>query len=129
MPDTPQYTLSYTPGSQRYSEIHGAEYEYPVIGTNEHNAPCAVCFTSTRVAVFLLPARTSCPTGWTRKYYGYLMSIHIRGVVTIILHLNVLTKTKTQYQAARQTPMVPYSTMLKPTAMELHALHTTTTKN
>ena len=22
----------------------------------------------------MIPARTSCPTGWTREYYGYLMS-------------------------------------------------------
>ena len=76
MPDTPQYTLSYTPGSQIYSEIHGTEYEYPITGTHEHNVPCAVCFASTREAVFMLPARTSCPTGWTREYYGYLMSTY-----------------------------------------------------
>ena len=31
-------------------------------------------YASTREAVFMLPARTSCPTGWTREYYGYLMS-------------------------------------------------------
>ena len=74
MPDTPQYTLSYTPGSQSYSEIYGTEYEGPIAGTHQHNVPCAVCFVSTRVAVFMLPARTSCPTGWTREYYGYLMS-------------------------------------------------------
>ena len=79
LPDTPQYTLSYTPGSQSYSEIHGTEYEQPVAGTHNHNAPCAVCFASTRVAVLMIPARTSCPTGWTREYYGYLMSTHQGG--------------------------------------------------
>ena len=79
MPDTPQYTLRYTPGSQSYSEVHGTEYEHPVVGTYEHNVPCAVCYASTRVAVFMLPARTSCPTGWTREYYGYLMSSNQSG--------------------------------------------------
>ena len=74
MPEAPEYTLRYTPGSQSYSEIYGAEYEYPTAGTHEHNVPCAVCYASTRVAVFMLPARTNCPTGWTREYYGYLMS-------------------------------------------------------
>ena len=74
MPDTPQYNLSYTPGSHSYSEIYGTEYEGPVQGTAQHNVPCAVCFASTRVAVLMIPARTSCPTGWTREYYGYLMS-------------------------------------------------------
>ena len=65
--NTPQYTLRYSPGSQSYSEIHGTEYEVPVAGTHEHNVPCAMCFASTRVAVSMIPARTSCPTGWTRS--------------------------------------------------------------
>ena len=75
MPDTPEYTLSYTPGSQSWSEIHGAEFEHITgPGTHDHNVPCAVCYASTHEAVFMLPARTSCPTGWIREYYGYLMS-------------------------------------------------------
>ena len=74
MPDTPQYTLSYTPGSQSHSEIYGAEYQSPVAGTIDHNVPCAVCSASTRVGILMIPARTSCPTGWTREYYGYLMT-------------------------------------------------------
>ena len=74
LPDTPQYTLSYTPGSQSYSEIHGAEYERPTVGTNEHNVPCALCSASTRIGVLMIPAWTSCPTGWTEEYEGYLMS-------------------------------------------------------
>jgi hypothetical protein len=78
LPDEPQYTLSYTPGSQSFSEIYGTEYEAPVAGGQDHNVPCAVCFVSTRVAVFMLPAMTSCPTGWTREYYGYLMSTYQR---------------------------------------------------
>ena len=74
MPEKPEYTLSYTTGSQSYSEVHGAEYQFPIIGTHDHNVPCAICFASTRVGVLMIPARTSCPTGWTREYYGYLMS-------------------------------------------------------
>ena len=78
MPDVPQYTLRYTPGSQSHSEIYGTEYESPIAGTHDHNVPCAVCFASIRVAVLMIPARTSCPTGWTREYYGYLMSTATR---------------------------------------------------
>ena len=74
MPDTPQYTLRYSSGSQSLSEIHGTEYAYPVVGTQDHNVPCAVCYASTRDGVLMIPAWTSCPTGWTREYYGYLMS-------------------------------------------------------
>ena len=76
MPEVPEYsdTLRYTPGSQSYSEVFGVEYEYPTVGTHDHNVPCAVCSASTRVAVVMIPARASCPTGWTREYYGYLMT-------------------------------------------------------
>ena len=50
-------------------------------------------------------------------------------MITIVLHLNVLIKIKIQYQAARRILVVPYFTMLKPTAMVYFALITTTTKN
>ena len=49
--------------------------------------------------------------------------------ITIVLHLNALTKTKIQYHTARQIPMLLYSIMWKPTALALHALHTTIIKN
>ena len=74
MPEIPQYTLTNRAGIQGHSIIHGSEYELPIAESHNHNVPCAVCFASTRVAVFMIPARTSCPTGWTREYYGYLMS-------------------------------------------------------
>ena len=34
--------------------------------------PCAVCHVSNRTAVYMVPAKYTCPTGWTREYYGYL---------------------------------------------------------
>ena len=74
MPDDPEYVLQYTPGSQSYSEIFGVEYEHPVVAPFQHNAPCAVCYVSTRAAVVMIPAKATCPAGWTREYYGYLMS-------------------------------------------------------
>ena len=45
-----------------------------LVGTHEHNLPCAVCLASTRETVLMIPAKTTCPTSWTREYYGYLMS-------------------------------------------------------
>ena len=76
LPDVPEYStsLSYTAGSQSYSEIFGTEYEHPTVGSHDHNVPCAVCSASTRVAHVMIPAKATCPTGWTREYYGYLMS-------------------------------------------------------
>ena len=73
MPLNPQYS-SYTPGVQGFSYVYGVEYENPIGGTGNDDATCAVCYVSTQDIVLIVPARTSCPTSWTREYYGYLMS-------------------------------------------------------
>ena len=76
MPPDPQYTLRYRSGVQGYSYLYGTEYEHPIVGTHEHNVPCAVCLAATRETVLMIPAKTTCPSSWTREYYGYLMSAH-----------------------------------------------------
>ena len=78
MPKDPEYKsdLTYRPGADDHSQLHGVEYEGPLQGNQDHNVPCAVCHVTTRSAVLLLPAKYSCPTTWTREYYGYLMSEH-----------------------------------------------------
>ena len=76
MPLDPEYTLPYQAGVRNHNYIFGAEYEHPLQGSHEHNVPCAVCAASTREMVLMIPAKTSCPTSWTREYYGYLMSDH-----------------------------------------------------
>ena len=74
MPLDPEYTLSVQSGVRLHAYVYGTEYDHPIRGGHRHNVPCAVCYTSTRVAVLMIPAKTSCPTSWTREYYGYLMS-------------------------------------------------------
>ena len=75
MPNDPEYTLSYAPGVRGHSYVYGAEYEQPLVsGHAQHNALCAVCYLPTKNTVLMIPAKTSCPSGWTREYYGYLMS-------------------------------------------------------
>ena len=57
--------------------VQGAEYELfsgPNANVTEHNAPCAVCYVPTRATTIMVPAKTSCPSSWTREYYGYLMT-------------------------------------------------------
>lgn len=76
MPTDPQYTLRYRAGVQGHMYVYGTEYENPIQGSHNHNVPCAVCAVSTREMVLMIPAKTSCPTSWTREYYGYLMSQH-----------------------------------------------------
>ena len=76
LPHNPQY-LSYSPGHQDHRSLHGAEYELwngsPYPNIHHHNVPCAVC-TASRSQKLMIPARVSCPSGWTREYYGYLMA-------------------------------------------------------
>ncbi len=78
MPNDPEYTLNYRAGVQGYGHVYGVEYEGPplVSGREQHNAPCAVCYIPTKHTVLMIPAKTSCPSGWTREYYGYLMAEH-----------------------------------------------------
>ena len=68
-------------GNQVYRAlIYGAEYETltdsssHVHGCQNFNVPCAVCHVSNRTAVYMVPAKYTCPIGWTREYYGYLMA-------------------------------------------------------
>ena len=78
LPDNPQY-LTYRPGVQGYSPIHGAEYEVnhnqpPFRALHEDNVPCAVCVNCQRKVILNIPSHTTCPTSWTREYCGYLMT-------------------------------------------------------
>ena len=77
MPLDPEYTLQYIGGVQGKNYVYGTEYQYPIRGSNDHNVPCAVCSATTRLQLLMIPAKTSCPTSWTREYYGYLMSQHL----------------------------------------------------
>ena len=129
LPDVPQYTLRYKPGSRSYSEIHGVEYEGPIAGTHEHNVPCAVCSASTCVGILMIPARTSCQLDGPGSTMVTLCLKEAIGIIVIVLHLSTLTKTKTQYLAVRPIPMVHYSTTLKLIAMEFPVLHTIIIKN
>ena len=81
MPDNPDYS-SYTPGVQGLSPIHGAEFHTrsgnrgPLSFFNDQNVPCAMCSTSVRAQVLMIPAKTQCPSSWTLEYSGYLMSAY-----------------------------------------------------
>ena len=81
LPEQPQYS-TYTAGTQAgRAFLYGTEYETylrnnsgPLRLVHDHNVPCAVCYASTRETVVMIPARLSCPSSWTREYYGYLMA-------------------------------------------------------
>jgi len=84
-----QWTLTFfTPisGSQNRGLMYGAKYETNtdsnshVHGCQDSDVPCAVCHVSNRTAVYMVPAKYTCPTGWTREYYGYLMAEYNTGI-------------------------------------------------
>ena len=76
---TSSHQLVETSGSE-LTYNYGAEYQTHtdsnsyLHGCYDHDVPCAVCHVSNRTAVYMVPANYTCPTGWTREYYGYLMS-------------------------------------------------------
>ena len=76
MPHNPEYG-GYWGGIQHHSSIYWTEYETstgPTYSVHNHNAPCAVCYVSTRETMLMIPARLHCPSSWTIEYTGYLMS-------------------------------------------------------
>ena len=81
LPNDPDYINVFrsTNALQYVATIYGAEYttrDGPHHNIYNHNVPCAVCYASTRAAMIMVPAKTQCPSSWTRKYYGYLMTEH-----------------------------------------------------
>ena len=67
-------------GTQHRGLMYGAEYQTHTDGNShlhgrqDHDVPCAVCYATQRSTVFMVPSKYTCPSGWTREYYGYLMS-------------------------------------------------------
>ncbi|XP_069135859.1 uncharacterized protein [Argopecten irradians] len=61
-------------------QLYGAEYEsvsgHTVFGSNSHNeeVPCAVCRPKSFASTVMIPARTTCYSGWTKAYGGSLAS-------------------------------------------------------
>ena len=75
LPHNPVYS-SYRSGIQNYARLGPVEFHpsfsHGTVSWND-NAPCAVCRT-TRPTTIMIPATINCPSGWTREYYGYLMT-------------------------------------------------------
>ena len=69
LPKQPQWLSQISGYGQN---LYGGEYGGTDFGQqNGDDAPCVVCRTTAN-SVVMIPARTSCYSGWTRQYYGYL---------------------------------------------------------
>ena len=62
-----------------YAQLYGVEYEtdsHTFGPVTNNDAPCSVCRTQ-RSTTLMVPGRTSCFTGWTLEYAGYLAANQI----------------------------------------------------
>ena len=79
LPDNNVQLYDLNIGISDASVITAVEYESQTYGLfpdnidNKH-AVCSVCDTESRGAVLTIPARTTCPSGWTKEYHGFMMT-------------------------------------------------------
>ncbi|KAI8520758.1 hypothetical protein Bbelb_005120 [Branchiostoma belcheri] len=59
------------------ARLAGAEFQTnqhgPLLDLYNTDALCAVCLVP-RATALMIPAKMTCPSGWTREYSGYLMT-------------------------------------------------------
>ncbi|XP_062619878.1 short-chain collagen C4-like [Saccostrea cucullata] len=71
-PTPSDYPKAYQGNYVAWGTIHGAEYQftYRNIAVDD-DVPCAVCLLM-HASTIMIPAKTTCPTGWTIQYSGVL---------------------------------------------------------
>lgn len=80
LPLTPEFDEIKSGGDDDRGYVYSAEYEItsfpPLASKHQHDVPCAVCRAGNRGSIVIIPAKMTCPSGWTKEYYGYLMTSH-----------------------------------------------------
>ncbi len=110
MPENPDY-LQFKAGVRGDSQVRGVEYHTgagPLNSVENHDAPCAVCHTSVRETVLMIPAKTHCPP-WALEYTGYLLTAHNRNRRTMFECIDKDPET-VPGSAAQSDPALPYHT-------------------
>ncbi|XP_002738652.1 uncharacterized protein LOC100367433 [Saccoglossus kowalevskii] len=79
LPKIPKYDLDVIDAGSESDRgrLYPVEYRAatgPLSSSMYDDVPCAVCLDEYRSTSILYPARDDCPSGWTREYYGFLMS-------------------------------------------------------
>ncbi|XP_033749074.1 short-chain collagen C4-like [Pecten maximus] len=80
LPSDPEWLQTTVEPNDYTGRIYGAEYEsdtgHTLFGTNsrDEEVPCAVCRSTSFVSSVMIPARTTCYSGWTKAYGGSLSS-------------------------------------------------------
>lgn len=74
MPHYPDAGPAGVPFNSYYGVLYGSEYEFTFKDiANDDDVPCAVCFNSQATSI-MIPAKSSCPSSWTKQYAGFLTS-------------------------------------------------------
>ena len=81
LPFNPDFPDNAQAGNQNGAHVHGVEYERHAssrffASVHDQDAPCAVCEVQGRSQVLMIPAKKTCPAGWTLEYEGLLASQH-----------------------------------------------------
>ena len=79
LPEQPLYEKYDERWQTSSSSVYGAEYDVSDFNPfnkllNNYDAPCVVCYVESRGSQLMIPATYVCPSGWTREYWGYLMT-------------------------------------------------------
>ena len=83
LPEDPVWS-KYDDSLNAYGQhVYGVEYQDKARGISfwgrnmyDQDAPCVVCEVKGRARRIMIPGRTTCYPGWTKEYWGYLMSSH-----------------------------------------------------
>lgn len=79
MPEEDPEYLNYEHGVRDHSYVFGTEYHSPgsrspFFHLHNHNVPCSLCYTPSKATTAMIPAKTTCYTGWHKEYAGYIMA-------------------------------------------------------
>ncbi|XP_060070096.1 short-chain collagen C4-like [Ylistrum balloti] len=80
LPPDPEWLNTTVVPDDYTGRLYGAEYDsnndHAFFGSKSHDEeiPCAVCRSTSFVSSVMIPARTSCYSGWTKAYSGSLAS-------------------------------------------------------
>ena len=72
MPLDPEFPHNAQGGYQTGAYVYGVEYDLGYPELRPQDAPCAVCEVQGRSTVLMIPAKQTCPAGWTLEYEGLL---------------------------------------------------------
>ena len=115
LPRNPEWGKT-TAGFQSGGSLYGAEYQtydtndpFPKVNgqsLNQNDVPCAVCLVANRPIKLMIPARLTCPDGWTKEYSGYLMAQHTSYIRTTYVCVDTTRKLSKAVRQPKWRPVL-----------------------